>query len=248
MQFQKHVDELMEKPLTSITHAGLVRMQMRVGEQSKHAANDMLRHLGTVYRTATSDPWPGQTIRPLKIVEAPKRKTVGDPAVWWQSIQAAESPIVRAYWLFVALTGLRENDAKTARWSMLKDGWLHLPCPKGGPTRAFDLPLSSAALNVITALPRQADWVFPGNKPGQHISNPKPPSLRHLCSEHALRHHWKYVAEVEVGCPFPIVQKLLNHRDRRGVTDVYGQREIPTAAVAEWAEKIGFRLMKIFGV
>ncbi|MCP4409224.1 MAG: DUF4102 domain-containing protein, partial [Gammaproteobacteria bacterium] len=52
MQFEKHVGAWMDKPLTSITHARLVRMQLRVGEKSKHAANDMLRHLGTVYRTA----------------------------------------------------------------------------------------------------------------------------------------------------------------------------------------------------
>ncbi|MCP4305408.1 MAG: hypothetical protein GY788_11130, partial [bacterium] len=141
MQFEKHIGAWMDKPLTSITHAGLVRMQLRVGGKSKHAANDMLRHLGTVCRTATSDPWPGEHIRPLKIVEPPRRRTMGDPTCWWQAVQKVESPIVRAYWQFVALTGLRENDAKTARYSLLSDGWLHLPKPKGGASRAFDLPL-----------------------------------------------------------------------------------------------------------
>lgn len=105
---------------------------MQFGEQSKHAANDMLRHLGTVFRTATSDPWPGEHIRPLRIIEPPKRRTMGDPAAWWPAVRKTESPIVRDYWLFVALTGLRENDVKTARYSMLQDGWLHLPRPKDG--------------------------------------------------------------------------------------------------------------------
>lgn len=248
MQFDKHVGEWMDKPITSITHAGLVRMQMRVGEKSKHAANDMLRHLGTVYRTATSDPWPGAKIRPLRITEPPKRRTMGDPAEWWQSIQKAESPIVRAYWRFVALTGLRENDAKTARHSLLRNGWLHLPEPKGGASRAFDLPLSSWALDGIRDLPRDGDWIFPGGVAGQPIANPKPPSLRHLCSEHALRHHWKYVAEMEAGCPFPIVQRLLNHRDKRGVTDIYGERNIPEEVVAEWAQKVADKIAGKIGL
>lgn len=239
LQFNKHIGEWMERPLSSISHADLTRMHTRIGRNSKHAANDMLRHLGTVHRTATQDPWPGRTIRPWKIEGDSRRKTMGDPAKWWAVINRVDSPVVRAYWCFVALTGLRENDAKTARHSNLRNGWLHLPCPKGGQLRAFDLPLSTWALDSIQALPREYDWIFPGGKADRHIVNPKPACIRHLCSEHALRHHWRYIAEVEVGAPFPVVQKLLNHRESRGVTDVYGQRNIEPDVVADWAQRIG---------
>ncbi len=247
-QLKKHVGDWMNRPLTTITHADLTRVHTTVGRGSKHAANDVLRHLGTIHRTATQDPWPGESIRLWKIDEPSKRRPMGDPAKWWESIQRAESEIVRTYWLLVALTGLRENDAKTARHSNLRNGWLHLPQPKGGRTRAFDLPVCTQALEAIVRLPQVDDWIFPGNVPGRHISNPKPPSLRGLCSEHALRHHWRYVAEVEVGAPFPVVQKLMNHRESRGVTDVYGQRNIPPETVALWAQRIGDEIAKRIGL
>lgn len=248
MQFEKHVGDWMDRPLSNITHGRLVKMQIRVGELSKHAANDMLRHIGTVYRTATPDPWPGACIRPLRISEPPKRRAMGDPAEWWRLVQRVESPIVRAYWQFVALTGLRENDAKTARHSLLRDGWLHIPKPKGGASRAFDLPMSTWALDAIRGLPSENDWVFPGGIAGKHIVNPKPPSIRDLCSEHALRHHWKYVAEIEAGCPFPVVQRLLNHREKRGVTDIYGESNIESGLVAEWAQRVGDKIAERLGL
>lgn len=247
-QLVKHVGHWWTRSLTSITHADLTKLQLEVGQTSKWAANDVLRHLGTIHRVATQDPWPGENIRSLKITEPPKRRQMGDPVTWWEEVRAADNPSIRAYWLFVALTGLRENDAKTARHSNLRNGWLYIPEPKGGASRAFDLPLSSWAQDAIRMSPTVNDWIFPGNRAGRHIVNPKPHCLRHLCSEHALRHWWRFVAEVEAGAPFPVVQRMMNHRETRGVTDIYGRREIGPEVLNDWAQRIGDAVAKRLGL
>ena len=233
-QFTKHLGDKMNRPMTSWTKRQVSALQLEIAKSSVHAANDVLRHWGTIHRTVSEDPWPGEGIGLLK--PPPSKRRVVDPETWWEEVQRAESPIVQGYWRFVALTGLRENDAKTARHDNMRNGWLHLPQPKGGRDKAFDLPLSDQALEVVRDMPRMGDWVFPGQS--GHIVNPKPPAIRHLCSEHALRHYWRYVAEVEAGCPFPILMRLMNHSEKRSTTDLYGARNINPDLVADWAQRI----------
>ncbi|KJS35158.1 MAG: hypothetical protein VR74_17500 [Hyphomonas sp. BRH_c22] len=233
-QFRKHLGDQMDRPLTSWTKRQVSALQLEIAKSSVHAANDILRHWGTMHRAVSDDPWPGEGIGGLKPPSSKRR--VIDPDTWWSEIQRAESPVVRGYWRFVALTGLRENDVKTARHDNLRNGWLYLPEPKGGAEKAFDLPLSNQALAVVRDMPRMGEWIFPGQS--GHIVNPKPPSIRHLCSEHALRHFWRYVAEVEAGCPFPIVMRLMNHSEKRSTTDLYGHRNIAPDIVADWAQRI----------
>lgn len=237
-QLGKWVGDWWDKPLSSISRADLQRLHTHIGRSSAHAANDVLRHLGTIHRTASSDPWPGEGIRPLKPGPS-RRKTMGDPVDWWRDVQQAESPVIHSYWKLIVLTGLRENDAKTARWDRFNDGWLHLPHAKGG--KAFDYPVPQFALPQETS-----DWFFPGQR--EHIVNPKPPAIRHLCSEHALRHWWRAEAEIEVGCPYPIVQRLMNHSGKRGVTDVYGQREIRPEQLEDWAFRIANHIAEKIGL
>ena len=237
-QLRKWVSHLWDRKLDTISHTELAQLQLHIGESSAYAANDVLRHLGVVHRVGSPQAWAGAGIRPLRTGPA-TRKTMGDPKEWYATVQRAESEVVRAFWVFTLFTGLRKNDVLTARHSNLNGGWLHVPEPKGGATRAFDLPLSSWALEAIHGLPRDDDWVFPGQKPHCHLTTPKVPAVRSLCGTHALRHWWRYMAENVAGAPYPVVQKLLNHSSGRGITDHYGTRDIPPDLLADWAQKIG---------
>ena len=44
------------------------------------------------------------------------------------------------------------------------------------------------------------------------------------------------------------MQRLLNHRDRRGVTDIYGERNIPDEAVAMWAQRVADKIAERLGL
>ena len=70
------------------------------------------------------------------------------------------------------LTGCRRNEILTLRWEDvdLDAGELHLRDAKTGP-RA--VPLSPSAAKILADLPRVAGgpWVFPGKKPGDHLSS-----------------------------------------------------------------------------
>ena len=61
---------------------------------------------------------------------------------WWAQLHALPNPIRREFHLFCLLSGSRPGALSRAQWEHL-DGearTLHFPDPKGGPSRAFDIP------------------------------------------------------------------------------------------------------------
>lgn len=223
LMLRKHVGDCLDRPLREITRGQLGRLHERVGAESgTYAANNLLRTLRTIHNHAMQ-----------------RDTIVEDLPAWWAGIQRAESPIVRDWWLFVLYTGLRKNDALTARHSLITDGVLHLPEPKGGKRRAFDLPLSSQALHIVERQPRLADWVWPGKRDGHHLTTARVPSLRDMPGPHMLRRTWATHAEM-LGCPRAIISKLLNHTGKRDVTSRYIKPDM--AACRDWAQKVADKI------
>lgn len=230
-----HAADWLDRPLQQISEAELRRAHAELGRRSTYSANNLMRALRTVHNASTSDPWPGRGIRLYS--ETARDDLIEDWGEWRERLARAESPIVRGWWRFVALTGLRKNDAITARRSNLKDGWLHVPEPKW--RRPFDLPLCDAARDIVADLPEIGDWIFPGRDLSTHLKNPRVPALRRVDfpGSHILRHTYITVARLELGCPEPVVQKLVNHKPRGSVTD--GYTHVTPAMCADWARRIG---------
>ena len=157
---------------------------------------------------------------------------------WYARIQRIANPVVRDYFLFVLFTGLRRRSAAAVRWADVDfdNGLLHVPRPKGGERRAFNLPLSDFLLDLLRR--RKAEnarqfpntpFVFPAESRSGHIEEPKgtiyvkgkggrlhkvkDPSLP---SPHALRHTFAAVCEHRVGIPHLHTRLLLNHAVPRG--------------------------------
>ncbi|MCA8903740.1 MAG: integrase family protein [Hyphomonas sp.] len=235
----KHVPDLMDKPLADLSRGQLGRLHERIGaEHGPHAGNNLIRTIRTIYNHALSrddglGDWPGKGIRFFP--EAERDDIVEDLATWHAKLQRAESPIVRDWWLFVLYTGLRKQDALTARHSLITNGVLHLPCPKGGKRKAFDLPLTRQALEIVARQPKLSDWVFPGTKVGSPLTTARVPAVRDLPGPHTLRRTWATHAELS-GCPRAITSKLLNHTGKRDVTSRYIKPDM--AACREWAQKV----------
>jgi len=235
----KHVGDWLDRPMRDITRGQLGRLHERVGaECGTYAANNLLRTLRTIHNHAMQrddglGDWPGRGIRYFPEFE--RDTIVEDLPAWWAGIQRAENPVVRDWWLFVLYTGLRKTDALTARHSLINDGVLHLPNPKGGKRRAFDLPLSRQALEIVEKQPQLSDWVWPGKRDGQHLTTGRVPALRSLPGPHTLRRTWATHAEM-LGCPRAIISKLLNHTGKRDVTSRYIKPEL--AACQEWAQRV----------
>lgn len=127
-------------------------------------------------------------------------------------------PIRRDLHLFMILTGMRRTSACEARISDLNldDLRLHVPKPKGGSARAFDLPLSGPLADLLghrlaenPTLHRKSPWLFPADSKSGHVAEVAQWELDGLTG-HALRHCYSTLA-VEARVPLLELKYLLNH-------------------------------------
>lgn len=141
-----------------------------------------------------------------------------DLAAWGKAVLQLENPVRRDLHLFMLLTGMRRSASCEARIEHLnhKRDTLHVPKPKGGSARAFDLPLSPALQSLISRrmnensqLYRGSPWLFPANSRTGHIAEVYQAELDNLTG-HALRHLYATLA-LEAGVPIAELKFLLNH-------------------------------------
>ncbi|MFK0692687.1 hypothetical protein ACFX5Q_31705 [Mesorhizobium sp. IMUNJ 23033] len=109
---------------------------------------------------------------------------LGDLPNWFRQVAALTNPIRREYHLFSLLSGCRPTalmEAKPKDLS-LRRRVLHIPRPKGGADRAFDIPLSRQMISCLVRVirfnrhcyPLQAnDWLFPADSDSGHLAEQK---------------------------------------------------------------------------
>jgi len=136
----------------------------------------------------------------------------------WGEAVLCLHPVRRDLHLLLILTGLRRASACEAatRHLDLDDGHLHIPNPKGGAVRAFDLPLSGPLRDLFghrlaenPKLHRKNPWLFPAESKSGHVAEVAQHELDGLTG-HALRHTYSTLA-VEAGVPLLELKFLLNH-------------------------------------
>ncbi|WP_353088527.1 integrase family protein [Stenotrophomonas sepilia] len=136
----------------------------------------------------------------------------------WGKAVLGLHPVRRDLHLFMVLTGMRRTSACEARASDLDlaSGRLHVPKPKGGSTRAFDLPLSGPLADLLghrveenPHLQRKSPWLFPADSKSGHVAEVAQHELDGLTG-HALRHTFATLA-VQAGVPLLELKYLLNH-------------------------------------
>lgn len=136
----------------------------------------------------------------------------------WGKAVLGLHPVRRDLHLFMMMTGMRRTSACEARASDLDlaSGRLHVPKPKGGSTRAFDLPLSGPLADLLghrveenPRLHRKSPWLFPAESKSGHVAEVAQHELDGLTG-HALRHTFATLA-VQAGVPLLELKYLLNH-------------------------------------
>jgi integrase len=126
----------------------------------------------------------------------------------------------------VMLTGARPLEAKKARWEEFdkEPGYWVKPSAHVKQRKVHKLPLSPAAIELVNRLrkKRKGRWVFPGNKPGEHLA-----TLWHVwqfvrkevgfgkdARAYDLRHTFASVG-AGGGLSLPIIGRLLGHTQSR---------------------------------
>ncbi|MFT3761990.1 MAG: integrase arm-type DNA-binding domain-containing protein [Pseudoxanthomonas sp.] len=155
-----------------------------------------------------------------------KRRTVdvdADRLKAWGKAVLELSPVRRDLNLFMMLSGMRRTAACEARMEHASDDGLalHVPSPKGGAARAFDLPLSSALADLVAhraaanpSINRKTPWLFPSDSRSGHVAEVQQPELDGLTG-HALRHAYASLA-LQAGTPLLELKFLLNHSASSG--------------------------------
>lgn len=197
--YKDHMERLLgdwlERPLREIGEAPelVAKKHAELTENAgRYIANRAMVTLRAVYNHALKkrlDP----SIPPHNPVESvdfniEQRRNTGMPSdelqLWIEQLQKLQNPIRREFHLFTLLSAMRPDALKRARWGHLdvKKRILHIPSPKGGKRRAFDLPLSRPMLRSLWRARKAGrilhwensqQWIFPANTPTGHLSEHK---------------------------------------------------------------------------
>lgn len=233
--FERYLKDWTDRPLREIGDDTL-----GVDERHRHitkkngpvAANQTMRLVRAVYRHARRkmrDLPPPPTDAVDFNDEKRRSVIVTDWPAFWATVQELRNPVTRDWYLFLAFTGMRRGAASEARIEHLnlEKGFLHVPNPKGGPKRAFDLPLSGFLVDMLRqrvkengeVFGEEYPWIFPSHFSASGYITQSQVRNKGLVNPHALRHSFATAATAAGLDPFAI-KLLLNHQ-LPGVTGGY---------------------------
>ena len=228
-------DPWTEAPIAKITSEAVSkRFAYLVGERGEAQAAQAGRILGGLLNYAVAKDiletnpvrvltrtrvWPEHKARDRRI-------PLEEIGKWWSTLQALRAEPKQTTHgrtaldvvSILALTGMRWGEASTLKWDQVdvKAGSVHLPDPKN--RKPVTLPLSDAALEVLTSRPKTSGFIFPGRRKDndQSVENARA-VLKMMVdltgvqvSAHDLRRTFESVAEA-AGVAFEHRALLLNH-------------------------------------
>ncbi|WP_442580323.1 integrase arm-type DNA-binding domain-containing protein [Mesorhizobium sp. ASY16-5R] len=155
-----------------------------------YIANGSMRTLRAIYNHARKTNRELPADNPVDSVDwnHEKRRDTGmglaDLKGWFVEVAKLDNPIRREFHLFTLLSASRPAALKEARLIHLdlRLRVLHIPRPKGGADRAFDIPLSRQMINCLMRSirfgrqmhPYEAkDWLFPADSADGHLVEQK---------------------------------------------------------------------------
>lgn len=231
--FRRYLTDWTDRPLKEIGDDtfGVDALHRKITkEHGPICANQTMRLLRAVYRYARRkqrDLPPPPTEAVDFNQEIGRKEFVRDWPAWWAAVHKLNYPVARDWYLFLAFTGMRRGAAREAQVKDFdpENGFLHVPNPKGGPKRAFDLPLSSYMVDVLQAriaenrlrFGPECPWIFPAQR-GKH-GHIMGVASKELPSPHVMRHSFATAAQA-AGLPDYDIKLLLNHK-LSGVTGGY---------------------------
>lgn len=146
---------------------------------------------------------------------------LADLPVWFEQVAALSNPVRREYHLMMLLSGSRPSALKQARLEHvdLRRRVLHIPCPKGGKRKAFDVPLSREMIRAIVRVRRAGrimhpdtaqTWLFPADPKSGHLSEHG--ELRTVLAKYGndLRQSYRTLAQA-AGVSETDAMLLMNH-------------------------------------
>jgi integrase len=159
-------------------------------ENGPYMANSSMRTLRAIYNHARKTKRSLPRDNPADAVDwnqEERRNTgmgAGDLKGWFLELASLDNPIRREFHLFTLLCGSRPTALQQAQPGHIdfRRRTLHIPKPKGGSKRAFDIPLSREMILCLVRVlrfgkqmyPSQAqEWLFPAESASGHLAETK---------------------------------------------------------------------------
>ena len=195
--YEDHVTRLFakwaDKPMRNLAEqpSRVVALHDEISElNGPYIANGAMRTLRAIYNHALKTDMDLPARNPVTAIDWNRERRrdtalgVEDLPAWFGQLARLENPIRREFHLFTLLSGSRPTATKTIRIDHVdwRRRTLHIPNPKGGPERAFDIPLSHAMMRCLIRaikLSRQlagedgTPWVFGAVSAAGHLVEQK---------------------------------------------------------------------------
>lgn len=171
-----HVERLLadwlDVPLQTLGDAPAMvaeRHDQLTRENGPSAANGSMRTLRAIYNHARKSHRYLPVENPTLAVDWNREKRrdtamgAQDLPDWFEQARRMRHPVRREFHLFTLLSGSRPGALVQARLEHLnlRNRILHIPRPKGGADRAFDIPLSRAMIRCLIRAIRAARMIYP---------------------------------------------------------------------------------------
>jgi hypothetical protein len=203
-----------------------------------YAANGCMRTLRAIYNHARKSVRGLPPENPVLAVDwnEEERRDVAmgraDIAGWMAAAGRLRNPIRREFHLFTVLSGSRPTALKTAKLENLdfRTRILHMPTPKGGKKKAFDIPLSRPMIRCLVRAirasrmlhPEAAEtWIFAAGGKSGHLAEQKEDRGAALFKwGNDLRHTYRTIGQ-EAGLSSVDMQLMMNHSVKKDVNTGY---------------------------
>jgi integrase len=167
-----------------------VRHDKITAENGPYIANGCMRSLRAIYNHARKTVRSLPAENPVTAIDWNREKRrdtalgLHEIRAWATNLATINNPVRREFHLFLLLSGSRPDALKRSRIEDInfRSRILHVPKPKGGEVKAFDIPLSRAMISCLVRVirlgqllyPAQAqEWVFPADSASGHIAEHK---------------------------------------------------------------------------
>lgn len=192
-----------------------------------YIANGTMRTLRAIYNHARKTHRKLPADNPVNAIDwnGEKRRDTamgaGDLKTWFVELAAIDNPTRREFHLFTLLSGCRSSALKEIKPSSInrRRRVLHIPRPKGGAKRAFDIPLSREVIRCLIRVARYGremyrdladEWIFPAKSETGHLAEQK--EERKVLSKwgNELRHTFRTIGTAAGVSEFD-ARLLMNH-------------------------------------
>jgi integrase len=196
-------------------------------ENGPYIANGAMRSLRAVYNHARKSNTDLPAANPVSAIDWNKenRRNTGmgpnDIGGWLKELYAMDNPLRREFHLLTLFSGSRPTALKKVRMEHidLRGRLIHIPRPKGGEVKAFDIPLSRPMIRCIIRAIRWGrimfseqgkSWLFPADSEPGHLVEHK--EERNVLSKwgNDLRQSYRTLAQA-AGVSELDIHLLMNH-------------------------------------